>query len=103
MARRRGNPNWGKPIPYLLPGTTEFERVVQSLHLEPYQYEHSKSLRAWATKNKNRVYVPEALLDAWNLLVDDESNLHYTGATQVAEDSKGMRTTTALAKVKPSK
>jgi hypothetical protein len=40
MAKKRGNPNWGKPevntIPYT--GTSSFEEVVKKLHLSPSQY-----------------------------------------------------------------
>ena len=43
MAKKRGNPDWGKPevntVPYT--GTSSFEEVVKRLHLSPTEYEGS--------------------------------------------------------------
>ena len=40
MAKRRGNPNWGKPEPIgpVIPTVTEFEQVVREYKLSPDQY-----------------------------------------------------------------
>jgi len=67
MAKRRGNPNWGKPEPIgpVVPTITEFEQVVKEFKLQPDQYIRSTRLREWARKNKNSKYIPEPLLEAW--------------------------------------
>jgi hypothetical protein len=69
LKRRRGNPNWGKPgrIPTLI---TEFERQVERLGLTRAQYANSVQLRLWCQGNRNRVYVPEWLLDQWGMTVE---------------------------------
>ena len=72
MARRRGNPNWGKPGPNE-PGIAtiaEFERVVQQWKLHPDQYIRSTRLREWARHNKNSKYIPESLLEAWGFEIE---------------------------------
>src|ERR1700716_1954677 len=55
MAKRRGNPNWGKPEPIgpIVPTITEFEQVVREYKLSPDQYLRSTRLREWARRNKN--------------------------------------------------
>lgn len=68
--RRRGNPNWGKPplpLPVLV---TEFEMQVKRLGLTKAHYLTSTQLKHWCTRNKNRCYVPEWLLEAWGLTVE---------------------------------
>jgi hypothetical protein len=67
MAKRRGNPNWGKPEPIgpVVPTVTSFEQVVKEFKLTPDQYVRSTRLREWARRNKNSKYIPEALLEAW--------------------------------------
>ena len=47
MAKRRGNPNWGKPEPIgpIVPTVTEFEQVVREYKLSPDQYLRSTRLR----------------------------------------------------------
>ena len=49
MAKRRGNPNWGKPEPIgpIVPTITEFEQVVREYKLTPDQYLRSTRLREW--------------------------------------------------------
>ena len=61
MAKRRGNPNWGKPEPIgpITPTITEFEQVVREYKLSPDQYLRSTRLREWARRNKNSKYIPE--------------------------------------------
>lgn len=66
MAKRRGNPNWGKPEPIMLGvSVTSFEAQVKSLGLSPHQYVDSVPLKEWVARNKDNKYVPLNLLDAW--------------------------------------
>ncbi len=46
MAKRRGNPNWGKPEPIgpIVPTVTSFEQVVKEFKLTPDQYVRSTRL-----------------------------------------------------------
>jgi len=55
---RRGNPNWGKLVPFgpVVPAVTSFEEAVKELKLQPDQYLHSTRLREWARRNKNSKY-----------------------------------------------
>jgi hypothetical protein len=55
MAKRRGNPNWGKPEPIgpVVPTVTSFEQVVKEFKLTPDQYIRSTRLREWARRNRN--------------------------------------------------
>lgn len=79
MALRRGNPNWGKASP-ALPGprmATQFETLVRQLKLKKHDYEASPQLRNWCQHNRNRCYIPEWLLDAWEMTVD----VGYNGVT----------------------
>jgi len=69
---RRGNPNWGKPLPFSPALPTEFERLVRHLRLKPESYASSQELRAWCMKNRNHCYIPEWLLDAWNIPVNPD-------------------------------
>jgi len=59
MAKRRGNPNWGKPEPIgpVVPTVTSFEQVVKEFKLTPDQYIRSTRLREWARRNKNSKYI----------------------------------------------
>lgn len=67
--RVRGNPNWGKfrPIPAL---QTEFEKKVARLGLSRTQYTGSAELKLWCERNRNRIYVPEWLLEEWGMTVE---------------------------------
>ncbi len=70
ITRKRGNPNWGRPM---RPGpalATAFEIEVRQLHLMPETYTSSAVLRNWCERNRNRFYIPEWLLDAWGIAVD---------------------------------
>jgi len=67
--RKHGNPNWGRPIPArVLP--TEFETQARRLRLTKEMYASSRELRLWCGRNRNRVYVPEWLLQEWHLTVE---------------------------------
>ncbi len=60
--RKRGNPNWGRPMPPSLALPTEFDLLVKQLELTAEMYTSSAALRAWCRQNKDRVYIPEWLL-----------------------------------------
>ena len=68
--RKRGNPNWGRPIPPTPALATEFELRVRHLQLTPQMYTSSEGLRTWCQQNRNRVYIPEWLLEKWDITVD---------------------------------
>lgn len=72
MARKRGNPNWGRPGLAYLPilGPTSFEGVAKALGLSPEDFEGSVLLKEWVLKNKNQKYVPQDLLQAWGFTVE---------------------------------
>ena len=63
--RKRGNPNWRRPIPPAPVLATEFELRAKQLQLTPEMYASSSELRAWCKQNKNRIYIPEWLLAEW--------------------------------------
>src|SRR5437870_13741376 len=70
ITRRRGNPNWGRP-PLPLPAVaTEFEMQVRQLRLTIQNCASSTELRRWCEHNRNRCYVPEWLLEEWEIAVD---------------------------------
>lgn len=75
MAKKRDNPNWGKPESNILPyaGASSFEGIVKKLRLSPAEYEGSIHLKEWARKNKDQKYVPSNLLEAWGLEVKADS------------------------------
>jgi hypothetical protein len=67
---KRGNPNWGRPVPLRPALATEFELRVRQLQLTARMYASSAELRAWCEQNRNRLYVPEWLLEEWGITVD---------------------------------
>jgi len=70
MSRPRGNPNWGKPLPPVPAGPTEFESMAKRLRLTPEMYAASSTLRSWCHRNRNQCYVPEWLLEEWGIDVE---------------------------------
>jgi hypothetical protein len=70
--RKRGNPNWGRPMPPVSILCTEFEMQVRQLQLTPETYVFSDRLRSWCERNRNRFYIPEWLLKAWNISVNSD-------------------------------
>jgi hypothetical protein len=70
MRHRRGNPNWGRAMPFALALPTEFELTAKRLRLTPQMYASSRELKRWCESNRNRCYVPEWLLKEWNLQVE---------------------------------
>ncbi len=73
MLGRRGNPNWasgGRPLRPVRTGPTEFEVQVRQLRLTKQTCAGSKELRTWCERNRNRCYIPEWLLNEWEISVD---------------------------------
>lgn len=70
MNRKRGNPNWGRPIPPSPAVATEFDLMVKRLELTTEMYTSSAALRTWCEQNKDRVYIPEWLLKEFCIAVD---------------------------------
>ncbi len=68
---RSANTNWGKLPQPPPPGPTEFDMQVRRLRLMREQYVASAELRRWCERHRNRFYVPEWLLDAWRIEVED--------------------------------
>ena len=68
--RKRGNPNWGRPMPLSPALATEFDLLVKQLQLTAEMYTSSAALRAWCKQNKDRVYIPEWLLKELCIAVD---------------------------------
>ena len=54
MIRKRGNPNWGRPMRPAPVVATEFEMQVRQLHLTADQYVVSAGLRSWCEENRNQ-------------------------------------------------
>jgi hypothetical protein len=69
-SRKRGNPNWGKPIEPVPDVPTAFEEQVQKMGLTEHTYVTSEELRQWCQRNKDRCYIPEWLLKQWGMPVD---------------------------------
>jgi hypothetical protein len=69
-SRKRGNPNWGKPLLPMPSSPTEFEMQMRKLGLTAATCTHSNDLRTWCQQNRNRCYIPEWLLDAWGIEVE---------------------------------
>ena len=53
---------------------TQFELQIRHLRLTPEMYVSSAELHRWCLKNRNRCYIPEWLLDAWNIPIDPDLN-----------------------------
>jgi hypothetical protein len=70
MAKKRGNPNWGKRELHAGPvRATSFEEVVRKLRLSPADYEGSLTLKEWVRKNRDQKYIPDDLLKLWGFEV----------------------------------
>jgi hypothetical protein len=70
LTRKRGNPNWGRPTRLAPALATEFELRVRQLQLTAEMYASSVELRTWCEQNRNRLYIPEWLLEEWGIHVD---------------------------------
>jgi len=81
--RKRGNPNWGRPIAPLLALPTGFEMRARQLRLTAGMYTSSAELRIWCERNRNQCYVPEWLLEEWGITVDAT----FSGVTRPRNNS----------------
>ena len=81
--RRRGNPNWGKPLELgSLPVVIcQFDQKLEELKLPSWESAkedprklslllRDASLRRWCERNAKHYYIPEALLDKWAINVE---------------------------------
>jgi hypothetical protein len=68
-ARKRGNPNWGKPTEAVPDIPTAFEEQVQRLGLNQETCTTSEKLKQWCERNKDYYYIPESLLKQWGIQV----------------------------------
>lgn len=64
------HPNWGCPIPPAPVLATEFKLRARHLHLTLEMFAFSAKLRTWCEQNRNRIYIPELLLEEWGITVD---------------------------------
>jgi hypothetical protein len=76
MTRRHGNPNWGRPGGAIPAVVTEFECEIRRLGLTKETCASSHEFRRWCERNKNRCYIPEWLLEEWEIAVDP----YFSGA-----------------------
>lgn len=74
MPNRRGNPNSGQPARLIPAVPTEFEGRVRQLRLTKQTWASSRELRTWCERNRNRCYIPEWLLNEWEIPVDPTSS-----------------------------
>jgi len=72
--RRRGNPDWRRPVPPTTVCATEFEMQVRQLQLTEQMYASSRELRIWGEQNRNRHYIPEWLLKEWCIVVEPDKS-----------------------------
>lgn len=73
MPKRKGNPNWGRPMGFDPHGAfqlCDFERLILSHNLcSPKQVVESPVVRGWVERNYNHKYVPEWLLQQYGIAV----------------------------------
>ena len=72
--RKRGNPNWGGPLPPTAVLVTEFEMQVRKLRLTKEIYTSSRELLIWCQRNRNRAHIPEWLLGKWSITVEPQNS-----------------------------
>jgi hypothetical protein len=70
VPRKRGNPNWGKPMEAAPDVPTAFEEQIRKFGLTEQNCATSEELRHWCERNKDRCYIPEWLLKRWQISVD---------------------------------
>jgi len=68
---KRGNPDWGKPLPSRPAVATEFVDVARRLGLTKETCSSSSQLRTWCQRNSSRCYMPEWLLKEWGIIPDE--------------------------------
>jgi hypothetical protein len=61
---------------------TAFEAEVRRLGLNTQTCASSKELRRWCERNKDRCYIPEWLLEAWGMCVNEDA--YADGSERVA-------------------
>lgn len=61
----------GWELPNIPIEPTQFEKKVAKLGLRKEQYESSEKLKEWVSLHKDAKYVPEWLLEAWHMTVED--------------------------------
>ena len=71
--RKRGNPNWERPVLPVPALATEFELPVRRLQLTGEKYASSLALRTWCEQNRTRHYIPEWLLKEWGITVEPDN------------------------------
>ena len=62
----------GNVVPVRPATPTEFDKLVEQLRIAENAYLGSDQLRHWCELNSHRLYVPEWLLAAWDIVVDSE-------------------------------
>lgn len=72
MPKKRGNPDWCRPVPFgtLVANRSSFESLTEALRLAPEDFQASILLKEWVSENRNHKYVPVDLLEAWGFSVD---------------------------------
>ena len=65
--RSKVNRNWGKTCGDIPNTPTSFEEMVRRLKLTEKDYRSSLQLREWVEKHKDSKYVPQDLLEAWEI------------------------------------
>ena len=72
--RKRGHPNWtsGYALVPCPDAPSAFEKQVTLLGLTPDRYATSQELKSWCEQHRNRCYIPEWLLKAWNIKVNPD-------------------------------
>jgi len=67
--------NWAsgptRQLPNLPTVVSQFERMTEQVGLRaaPHLWPYDQTLKAWVKANKNKRYVPEELLAAWDMHV----------------------------------
>jgi len=68
--KQERGPFSAKPNSWVAAALTEFEMQVARLGLTRAEYARSRELKRWCDVNRNRFYIPEWLLDEWEMAVD---------------------------------
>jgi hypothetical protein len=85
VARRRGNPTWGRgrPNPLQPRLATAFEVQVRKLGLNEQTCAKSEKLKQWCKGNKDRCYIPEWLLKQWAMAVEPRFSAENGGESEI--------------------
>ena len=52
--------------------TTQFEKQLRKLRLTYEDCAHSEKLQRWSQENSHRCYIPESLLKAWGIELEQD-------------------------------